>query len=265
MHRFDYHHHTNHSFDSRETMVNVCEKAAELKLDVICFTEHFTFNPNVPTYGHMDWEAYEADIANVQELYKGKLEIRKGIELCEPNLFKERYEDLFRHKNIDYILGSVHNVDDVKLRKVLAAHGKNDAYRLYFERLLTMVTEADIDVIAHLDLIKRYQNEAFSKDDFALHADIITAILQTAIRRGIGLEVNTSTIEKLGEPMPARAILELYHSLGGIIITYGSDSHSTVRTGEYMGETMEMLKQVGFDYVYTFKNRKAEPHEIEVD
>ena len=62
-----------------------------------------------------------------------------------------------------------------------------------------------------------------------------------------------------------RAILELYHSLGGNIITYGSDSHSTVRTGDFFGETMEMLKQVGFDYVYTFKNRKAKAHEIDVD
>lgn len=260
MYQFDFHHHTEHSFDSKETIKNACEKAIELHFDALCFTEHFSLNPNVPTYGYMDWKAYETDIEQAQIRYEEQLVISKGIEICEPHLFFNHYQKLFDSKYVDYILGSVHNVNDIKLRHLLTEYGKAQAYNMYFDQVLSMVQQADIDIIAHLDLIKRYSQETFRDEDYQRHIDQIKTILQTAIYRNIGLEVNTSTFEKLGESMPSTSILILYYDLGGRIITYGSDAHDITRTGSRFKETMKMLYDIGFEHVYTFKNRKPLPH-----
>ncbi len=54
----EYHHHTNHSFDSKADMEAVCKEAITKGIDEICFTEHYSVNPNLPTYGHIDYDRY---------------------------------------------------------------------------------------------------------------------------------------------------------------------------------------------------------------
>jgi histidinol-phosphatase (PHP family) len=84
------------------------------------------------------------------------------------------------------------------------------------------------------------------------------------IERGIGIEINTSGLahQKVGEPFPTIDILKLYHSLGGEILTIGSDSHHADTVGAYLEDALCLAKEAGFDYIYTFDSRK--PKEIEI-
>lgn len=257
MYLVDYHHHTDNSFDSQAQMKEVCEQAIKKGLDEICFTEHFSVNPKVPTYGHMNFNRYFSQLEGCRELFGHQLVIKAGIELCEPHLMKEEYTEKLAYLELDFIMGSVHNIKEEKLRTFMVNKTKEEIYQQYFEEVYVMVAEADIDVIAHLDLIKRYAVEAVGKYEFITYKPIIEKIVCKAIERGIGIEINTSGLAKkaLNETLPSMDILRLYHSLGGTILTIGSDSHFSETVGSNQKSAIKMAKEAGFDGITVFEKR----------
>ncbi|WP_137742927.1 histidinol-phosphatase HisJ family protein [Robertmurraya siralis] len=259
MYLTEYHHHTDNSFDSKARMEDVCAEAVKRGIDEICFTEHFSVNPNLPTYGHLDFEQYFSQIHHVQDKYRGRLVIKAGIELCEPHLMKDEYKQALQELELDFILGSVHNIDEIKLRKYMGDKKPFEVYHDYFTEVYKLVSEADIDVIAHLDLMKRYAMESKGNYQFDDFNEILEAILRKAVERGIGIEINTSGISnmKVNEPFPTQSILKLYKSLGGEILTIGSDSHRVETVGSNLDEALKMAKAAGFRYIHTFKKRKV--------
>jgi len=258
MYLTEYHHHTDNSFDSKVSMDDVCEQAIKKGINEICFTEHFSVNPKAPTYGHMDFTRYFAQINECREKYRDRLVIKVGIELCEPHLLTEEYNQALNDLELDFILGSVHNINETKLRKYMHDKSLQEIYQGYFEEVLSMVSIADIDVIAHLDLMKRYAKESIGNYKFSEFQGIIERILSKGIERSIGIEINTSGLSdiKVGEAFPTMNILKLYKSLGGEILTIGSDSHQVKTVGSHLEEALSMAKEAGFEYIYTFETRK---------
>lgn len=259
MYLAEYHHHTDNSFDSKANMFEVCEQAIRNGVDEICFTEHFSVNPKAPTYGHINFKRYFSQIEECREKYKDRLVVKVGIELCEPHLLREEYEQALKPFELDFIMGSVHNIDDQKLRQYMQNKDAHAVYQGYFEEVYELVSHADIDVLAHLDLMKRYATDLvgnYELDDFQT---IIEAILKKAIARGIGIEINTSGIanKKVKEPFPSKEVLKLYKTLGGEILTIGSDSHRAETVGLYLEDALTLAKEAGFEYVYTFEARQA--------
>ena len=255
MYRFDGHVHTLHSFDSKAAMALQCAAAAEAGLHGLCFAEHFSLDPLVPTFGHLDWASYNADLARCREAYAGKLVISRGIELCEPHTLLPEYGELLARERPDAVLGSIHNVAHTKLRALVANHGAQRAFQLYFEEYLRMATCADIDVAAHLDLAKRYTGAAFSERTFLQNQALLEEILKTIIARGIALEMNTSSLEALGEGMPSRLVLSLYAELGGELLTFGSDAHSPGRVAQGFSESAVLARELGFPGFCVFTAR----------
>lgn len=253
----EYHHHTDNSFDSTSQMKDVCQQAIKKGIAEICFTEHFSVNPKAPTYGHMDFKRYFSQIEECRGLFGSQLTIKVGIELCEPHLMKEDYQEALADLKLDFILGSVHNIKEEKLRTFMINKTKEEIYQGYFEEVYELVSHADIDVIAHLDLIKRYATESVGNYNFDKYKAIIEMILLKAIERDIGIEINTSGLSKSGltETFPSMAVLRLYRSLGGEILTIGSDSHHSKTVGFNQEVALEMAKEAGFDKVYVFKKR----------
>ncbi|MEI8200221.1 MAG: histidinol-phosphatase HisJ family protein [Eubacteriales bacterium] len=265
MFQSDFHLHSNHSFDSRTAMAEVCRQALDKNYKEICFTEHFSLDPQVPTYGHLDWDLYNADIQQNRIMFDGVLIIRKGIEICEPHRDLSGYRQIFANEPMDYILGSIHNVSSLKLRFLLRDSGRDQAYAAFFEETLAMVQNADIDGAAHLDLIKRYSKEPFSDQDLAGNFKVIEKILQTIIDRKLVLEINTSTVRSLGQTMPAENILLLYRSMGGTRISLGSDSHTGESIGYGFEDACRSARKCGFTEFCTYEKRQAVPGLIGID
>lgn len=264
MYLMDYHHHTNNSFDSTAIMEDVCIKAIENNIKEICFTEHYSVNPLAPTFGHMDFSKYFKEIKDCQEKYGHVLTIKAGIELCEPHILIEKYSETLQPLNLDFILGSVHNINNQKLRLVLKEHQQH-GYQLYFEELYKMVSTADIDVIAHLDLMKRYAFKEYGSYQFAEYQEILQQVLKKAVKRNIGIEINTSGLSwDFKATLPSMNIIQLYKDLGGEIITIGSDSHKADSVGANLHEAYALAKQCGFEYIYKFEKREPIPVKITV-
>ena len=182
---------------------------------------------------------------------------------CVIDRQKEIAEKKYKIKDTDFIIGSVHNINSVKLRLTMPSKTKSKIYEDYFNEILAMVKIADIDVIGHLDLMKRYAFADYGNYEFEDYKDIIEEILTIAIKRNIGLEINTSGLRnKVNEVYPKIEILNLYKMLGGTIITIGSDSHSTDDCFSYCKQGYDLLKACGFEKIYTFTKRCPIEHKI---
>lgn len=215
MYRADSHLHSLHSFDSAAPMEAQCEAACAAGMEEICFTEHFSVNPLVPTYGYLDRARYDADYAACRGAFAGRLRVYKGIELCEPHRYAERYRELFARGPVDAVVGSVHNVDNGKLRALVRDEGPDRACERYFSELRDMAGRAEIDVAAHFDLVKRYIGAPFTEREVEHNLRVIGEILQILVERGIALELNGSTLGSLGQLMPCEEIVRLYAQKGG--------------------------------------------------
>jgi histidinol-phosphatase (PHP family) len=263
----DYHHHTDNSFDSQASMKLVCEEAIKKGIDEICFTEHFSVNPKAITYGHMNFNRYFSQIEECRHLFENRLVIKAGLELCEPHLLQEAYKEQLEGLPLDFILGSVHNIENQDIRSFMINRDPTTLYQRYFEEVYLLVSIADIDVLAHLDLMKRYAVDVdyLGNYDIKQCKEVLIEILRKAIDRNIGIEINTSGLSKkaLNESLPSMNVLKIYRELGGEILTIGSDSHAAATVGSHLDTAIKMAKEVGFNYIYTFNSRQPKPIKIE--
>lgn len=264
MYLMDYHHHTDHSFDSKAPMIEVCKQAIAREVEEICFTEHFSVNPLSPTYGHMNFKKYFDDIKSCQQIFHDQLSIKAGIELCEPHLLIDQYQSVLQDWKFDCILGSIHNINNTKLRTFYnEKRNLTVSFTEYFQEVFKMASIAEIDVLAHVDLLKRYSINLEENYQFNDFKGIIAEILKIAIKRNVGIEINTSGMRgKLQDFMPTYDVLKLYKDLGGELLTIGSDSHAVDTVGSHLKDAVYLAKEAGFRYLYIYSQRNPSPIKI---
>lgn len=263
MYMMDYHIHSNNSFDGKDSVTSICEAAIMKGLNEICFTDHFSLKEGLKTYGTLNMKKYSDEISTCKEIFKNNLIIKAGLEICEPHETESELRDTISNIPFDFILGSIHNFDHTGLSTYMRAHEKETSYEDYFKEVNKISTSPFIDVVAHIDLMKRYAFVKHGKYEFNTHKEIIEEILKNIISRGKGIEVNTSTLRsEINETMPSIDALKMYKELGGEIITVGSDAHCTTDVGEGIREALDLLKSFGFENIYTFEERKAIAHKV---
>jgi histidinol-phosphatase (PHP family) len=263
--RIDYHVHSNNSFDAKFGIIQMC-KSAELKgISEICFTEHFNVDSRDVSYNFLNYNKYSEEILEAREIFSGKLDVKKGLEIGEPHILRKKLSDELSMMDLDFIIGSVHNINGLKLRLYMQNKNKKSVYKDYFDEVLRMVENSDIDIVGHLDLMKRYAYDIYGDYKFDDYREIIEEILKKIIQKDIGIEVNTSGLRnKVGKLYPSIDVLKLYKNIGGKIITIGSDSHDLDNIGNNFLTVVKMLKKIGFEYIYRYKNRKKLPVRIEI-
>lgn len=85
--------------------------------------------------------------------------------------------------DLDFIIGSIHNINSLKLRFYMKNKDKKSVYRDYFNEILNMVENSDVDIIGHLDLIKRYAYEVYGDYEFNDYREILQEILKKIIQK----------------------------------------------------------------------------------
>lgn len=251
----DYHMHSNYSFDAKQTIEEATIKAISMELNEICLTEHISFDPNDSSYNFFNFKDYENEINRLSEKYSGKINIKKGLEIGEYHLYKEDYDKYFMEYNLDFIIGSIHNLNGKGLRVNISENGVKYTYETYFKEVLKFVQAGDFDVLGHLDIVQRYAFKDGGVYNFEDYNDYIYDILKIIISRGKGIEVNTSGLSN-NLLFPKLEILHMYKDLKGEILTVGSDAHSSNRVGEKVNYTYDFLKEIGFKYAFTYDNRQ---------
>ncbi|NLJ98349.1 MAG: histidinol-phosphatase HisJ family protein [Tissierellia bacterium] len=264
---YDFHVHSDFSMDCKYLMEEMVLGAIDKNMKSICFTDHIDFDL---TENRIDVDFRPADyfkkIKQVKYKYMQDIEILAGVEIgMQPHL-NHRYNDLIENNPFDFVIMSIHAIDGKDIFLENFTHGKEpiEALNIYYEYLYECLKNySNYDVVGHIDYIDRYFEDFSTIPDFKMYSFHIEKILKTVIEQGKGIEINTAGMRyKLGYYNPKVEILRLYKELGGEIITIGSDAHSPEYIGHHYKEAERLLRELGFKYIYIFKERKKFPIHI---
>ena len=260
---FDFHMHSRVSFDGHDTGLALALAAKERGLKEICFTDHIDYDP-LGKMGKLDFDT-EAYNLEYDQLEVPGLTLRRGMEFgMDRNNVAQFKKDLQR-RPFDFVLGSIHFVDDLDVYFEDFWRDKTifQAERRCLEETLVCVElHDDFDVLAHLTYISKTRCHPSPRPvKYGEHREVIDEILKVLARKGKGLEINTSGVDRCGDYLPPFEMVRRFKELGGQIVTIGSDAHRANRVGQYSFEACEQLKDI-FGHVCTFKNRQPVFHKL---
>ncbi|MCD7792391.1 MAG: histidinol-phosphatase HisJ family protein [Oscillospiraceae bacterium] len=263
----DYHVHSDISLDSDASMYEMALAEAAAGMQQMCFTNHmdmvdwvdFLPVPVMPTAAYETVRRYEYMRARHGE----PLDIRLGVELGEAIFNPQMAAEAAQSPGLDFVMGSLHVLPqegdfyyiDYKSREHCEA-----LYDEYMDKLIEIAKMDFFDVMAHVGYCRRDMSRRGFDVKLTLErwGDKVEQLFKILIANGRGIEINCSGIRDGLEAFPDESILRLYKSLGGEIITVGSDAHRPEDAGKCVREGYELAKRCGFKYVTTFRRRKPE-------
>lgn len=249
MQKRDLHIHTTFS-DGVDTPEDCVIAAINAGFDEIGFSDHsyISYPSDIVYWKGAEYEPlYKAEITRLKAKYKGKINILCGIE-------QDYYSD-HPAKGYDYIIGAVHfiksgkafvGVDepaDYTLQNLKYFDG--DIYTFaeeYYKREALVVEKTNCDIIAHFDLVSKY-NEVSNLFDVA-HPRYENAWQYAAdklLKTGKPFEINTGAIAKglTTLPYPSKDIIEYLRNHGAKFIL-SSDAHKKENIG-YMFDIFDSV------------------------
>ena len=260
---FDYHMHSRVSFDGHHTGLAMAQAALTAGLKEICFTDHLDYDP----LGQMGKLDFDTETYNLEydTLELPGLKIRRGMEFGMDVHNAEQFKKDLQRRHFDFVLGSIHFVDDLDVYFEPYWSGKTvfQAERRYLEATLESVKlHDDFDVLAHLTYISKTKcHPAPRPVPYAEHRELIDEILKVLAAKGKGMELNTSGMDRCGGFLPTADIFRRFKELGGEIVTVGSDAHTTDRVGQYSFDACRILQDI-FGHVCTFEDRRPIFHKL---
>ena len=260
---FDFHLHSSVSFDSECKASDMVKKAEQSGFKAICFTDHYDCHSN-PDKVHNLFTLEEYD-AEYSSLKSDSVKILQGVEFGLTDWNREEFLDLTSKQPFDFVIGSAHFVDgyDPYDAEYWIDMSVKDAFEKYLNGVLRYVKiHSGFDVLGHLTYVcKSAHNPTHEPVRLSEYLDITDEIMKVIISKGIGMEINTSGVDKAGVMLPTSDFIKRYKELGGEVVTVGSDAHDDVRLGQYIPEALEILRDV-FGYVCTFEDRKPIFHKL---
>lgn len=267
----DYHMHSCFSPDANFSMREMAEAAAEKGINQVCFTDHI--DDCYPIMCHSKEDSYfsKADALKqsyyeTKEALKGKIDLRLGYELASPHRNPALAREIAYGDGVDFVIGSVHSIPDVDDFYVYQFKDEEDCRKLnelYLKDYIALAKTGCCDVLGHIGYTLKFSYKQGLNFDIMVYTDLLEELFHIIISKGIGIELNTSGMRQpIGQPIPTVPMLKLYRACGGEIITTGSDSHFAKHAGTGIQEAYEILKEIGFPYVATFKDHKVSFVEI---
>lgn len=274
---FDYHIHPDYSIDATGKVEEFCEVALEIGMREIAFTTHLDTDrvaedcyvnvkgKRVDVRSNIWLEDYEATIRKVGELYSEQgLQVLLGVEVdCYPGV-QNALPDGFFSTEFDLILGSVHLIDHMAIsangraEEVFSRYSMKELGEKYYSILLDSIDLEIFDVIAHIDLYRRYGELFYGGEIQNLWKPHLEELSSKMLAKGIGFEINTSPLRRgMEQPMPEKRIIQAFRKAGISTVTVGSDAHSPEDVGKGIKIALDILKHAGYDGPSKYRKRKA--------
>ncbi len=252
---YDSHMHTplcKHAWGEPE---EYAQQAIKAGLKGIIFTCHCPmpdgFWPTV-RMADSEFDTYVGLVQRAAEAYKGKLDIRLGIESEYFPGQEEWITKLHQRADFHFVLGGVHWQAKEYLAKFETGTIENFR-RTYFEHLARSAESGLYDCLAHPDLVKNYHPDSWC---FAIVKNTVATALDRIAATGVAMELNTSGLNKsYSEMNPGQEMLRMMAERK-IPVVVTSDAHRPVRVGEHFVTALNNLAEVGYEHVSYFLERK---------
>ena len=223
----DSHVHSRFSCDATNSIDEMCEAAIEKGVSYLTFLEHYDLHKDDMGYRFLKMDSYLQALDEAALKYSGRLTVLKGLEFGEPHRHPSELEAV-QDMGFDVIAGSVHWIGDRFIGDpTLSNDDISKVYNDYWREVSEVIDLDGVDVLAHLDIPKRYLR--CEPDCTEGLGDLICKIAES----NKVLEVNTSSLAKgLYQPMPSFDSLRMYAEAGGYRLSFGSDAHTTDRVAD---------------------------------
>ena len=245
-----------------------CQRALDLGLPSIAFTEHVDLTPwvvpgdPVEAFGRfavhvhdgvvhapeVDVDAYFEEIDRCRSKF-ADLRILSGLEIGEPHWFPEKTTELLASGPFERVLGSLHSMSiDGQSRLIdewfrtdrVEGEAERDAVRAYLSEAISLI-EADGNwgVFAHIDYLTRQIERVGRQHDPSGFEEEYRETLRALARSGRVLEINTRL-----QLHPL--ILEWWAEVGGGAVSFGSDAHEGAKVAGGFQDAMALAEAAGF-------------------
>lgn len=248
----DYHMHTVLS-DGKNNHEEMTIAAIDKGLEEIGFSDHVCIKPVTWAMSAVDLPVMTNQIATVRQQFREKINIRYGMEMDYFPGKEAELKQIIDSVPLDYVIGSVHFIDDWNFDTDQSLYGKwsnDELYHMYFRIIQQAASSGLFDIIGHLDIIKKFQ--VYPESDLS---DLFEETIAIIAKNKLVVELNTGGADRpCGEFTPGRMLLEMCHR-HQVEITLGSDSHQRSQIARHYETAIDMLKSIGYTEIVAFKNR----------
>ena len=286
MQNFNLHTHSVYS-DGKSQPREIVEEAVRQGFSTLGFSEHspLPFDNNFSVKSD-NMPQYVAEIAQLREEYKDKIDLYCALEadyltgISEPfAVTKEKY-------HLDYLIGGVHlvvdkvpesvdepfptiNTDEIwfidgpkwevyddGLQRLFGGDIRR-AVRRFFEQTNEMIENEPFDIIAHFDKIKMHNRDRYFHEDETWYRQLALETLDLIRQKGLVMEVNTRGIYKkrYNGFYPSPWLMEEACKIG-IPAIISADAHHFSEISLEFDAAEEALKQAGYRNVVNLKDGK---------
>ncbi len=294
MQNFNLHTHSIYS-DGKSQPREIVEEAVRQGLTTLGFSEHSPLPfDNTFSVKSADMPRYVAEIAQLKEEFKDKIDIYCALEadyltgVSDPfSVTKEKY-------HLDYLIGGVHLVVDPALRQAqgpaktkvvepvetptisadeiwfidgpkwevydegLQKFFDGDirrAVRRFFDQSNEMIENEQFDIIAHFDKIKMHNRDRYFHEDESWYRKLALETLDLIREKGLVMEVNTRGIyKKRYNGFYPSPWLMEEACKMGVPAIISADAHHFSEITLEFDAAEETLKRAGYRSVVNFKD-----------
>lgn len=251
--RTDYHVHTTFS-DGKAAPDDYIVPAINAGIREIGFSEHFSIDPEETWY--MNQESISSYIEYIENLRKktDSIIIRAGLEIdFIPGKEKEA-GDFLKNINLDYRIGSVHNLGARSVDhgpELYEGNNIDSLYESYFALVINAVSSGLFDIIGHCDLIRIFNFKPVKDPEY-----LYIKLARVLKKNDVAFELNTNGRNRpLADFYPDRRFLHIFRE-ENVPVCVNSDAHLPSGVGQYFDEAYSLLKSVGYTEMAVFKSRK---------
>ncbi|MFH2092206.1 MAG: histidinol-phosphatase HisJ [Pseudomonadota bacterium] len=272
--RTSYHggHSGQYCSHARDRLEDIILRYIELGFKTVGITEHIP--PSDDRFRYPDekalnltakdlfnrFDAYIRELNVLKTRYADRITIYIGMETETVTGYKAHVNSLIKQFKPDYIVGSVHHVDDIcfdysqkAYDALVASLGSFEAlYKRYFDLQYEMIKTLKPFVVGHFDMIRIYDDN--------YHKRILSPEIEQKIDRNLELIKSLNLVMDLNlrpltkgnkEPYITESILAKVKK-AGIRVVPGDDSHGVDQAGLNIDKAIDILTQHGFDTHWPF-------------
>ena len=253
----DNHIHTKLCKHAEGEVFDYVEKAIDLGIKEIAFTDHIPLPDNFDLAHRMridEIDTYSGWILKAKEKYP-EISIRYGIEADYYEGFENFTEKFLKQNDFDIVIMSAHFIrhwpkGNWVFDYYFPDKSNEEIYTDYLSTLKKGIETGLFDVLGHVDMIK-------SPGDSLLRLipNEVNKLLQVVKKSGMAIEINTSGYRKnVGESYPGFDWIPLIAD-HAIPLTTGSDAHHPDQVGLEFIPLYNKLKEEGITELVFYEER----------